>query len=198
MAKENKKPAAQQEVVDVDNISKVVRKDGTASVEITKAVMEQIKKNKDERLQENITVRSLKSEYMRKLKLLQLRKRRHENEITLKYLKESEKLQYQMSGFLLNEDHIAKMGGKDGKLELEVITDYKDGEPVKEKKTFEIKKGEEIWVPGSITCPEYDDICERMRTEEAKEKTKLEKQYDLDKANLESEYPGYFSYSWRW
>jgi hypothetical protein len=198
MAKENKKPAAPQEVVDVDNISKVVRKDGTASVEITKAVMEQIKKNKDERLQENITVRSLKSEYMRKLKLLQLRKRRHENDITLKYLKESEKLQYQMSGFLLNEDHIAKMGGKDGKLELEVITDYKDGEPVKEKKTFEIKKGEEIWVPGSITCPEYDDLCERMRTEEAKEKTKLEKQYDLDKANLESEYPGYFSYSWRW
>jgi hypothetical protein len=198
MAKENKKPAAPQEVVDVDNISKVVRKDGTASVEITKAVMEQIKKNKDERLQNDITVRSLKSEYMRKLKLLQLRKRRHENDITLKYLKESEKLQYQMSGFLLNEDHIAKMGGKDGKLELEVITDYKDGEPVKEKKTFEIKKGEEIWVPGSITCPEYDDLCERMRTEEAKEKTKLEKQYDLDKANLESEYPGYFSYSWRW
>ena len=198
MAEKTKKPAAQQETVDVDNISTVVRKDGTASVEITKAVMEQIKKNKDERLQAQITERSLKSEYMRKLKLLQLRKRRHENEITLKYLKESEKLQYQMSGFLLNEDHIAKMGGKDGKLELEVITDYKDGEPVKEKKTFEIKKGEEIWVPGSITCPEYDDICERMRTEEAKEKTKLEKQYDLDKANLESEYPGYFSYSWRW
>lgn len=198
MAKENKKPAAQQEVVDVDNISNVVRKDGAASVEITKAVMENIKKNKDERLQSLITERSLRSEYMRKLKLLQLRKRRHENEITLKFLKEAEKLQYQMSGFLLNEDHIAKMGGKDGKLEMEVITDYKDGEPVKEKKVFEVKKGEEVWVPGSITCPEYDDLCERMRTEESKEKTKLEKQYDLDKANLESQYPGYFSYSWRW
>lgn len=198
MAKETKKPATQQEVTDVDNISNVVRKDGTPTVEITKAVMENIKKNKDERLQSNITERSLRSEYMRKLKLLQLRKRRHENDITLKFLKEAEKLQYQMSGFLLNEDHIAKMGGKDGKLEMEVIAEYKDGEPVKEKKTFEIKKGEEIWVPGSITCPEYDDLCERMRTEEAKEKTKLEKQYDLDKANLESQYPGYFSYSWRW
>ena len=198
MAKETKKPATQQEAVDVDNISNVVRKDGAASVEITKAVMENIKKNKDERLQSQITERSLRSEYMRKLKLLQLRKRRHENDITLKYLKEAEKLQYQMSGFLLNEDHIAKMGGKDGKLEMEVIADYKDGEPVKEKKTFEVKKGEEVWVPGSITCPEYDDLCERMRTEEAKEKTKLEKQYDLDKANLESQYPGYFSYSWRW
>ena len=198
MAKENKKPATQQEVIDVDNISNVVRKDGAASVEITKAVMENIKKNKDERLQSQITERSLRSEYMRKLKLLQLRKRRHENDITLKYLKEAEKLQYQMSGFLLNEDHIVKMGGKDGKLEMEVIVEYKDGEPVKEKKTFEVKKGEEVWVPGSITCPEYDDLCERMRTEESKEKTKLEKQYDLDKANLESQYPGYFSYSWRW
>lgn len=198
MAKNDKKPAAQQEAVDVDNISNVVRKDGAASVEITKAVMENIKKNKDERLQSQITERSLRSEYMRKLKLLQLRKRRHENDITLKYLKEAEKLQYQMSGFLLNEDHIAKMGGKDNKLEMEVIVEYKDGEPVKEKKVFEVKKGEEVWVPGSITCPEYDDLCERMRTEESKEKTKLEKQYDLDKANLESQYPGYFSYSWRW
>ena len=199
MAKETKntKPAAQQEVADVDNISTLVRKEGVASVEITKNVMEQIQKGKDERLQSQITERALRAEYQRKLKLLQLRKRRKENDITLKYLKEAEVLQYQMSGFLLNEDHIAKMGGKDGKLELEIV-EYKDGEPVKEKKTFELKKGEETWVPASITCPEYDELSEKMRSEESKEKTKLEKDYDRDKANLESQYPGYFSYSWRW
>lgn len=197
----NKKDAAQQQngVVDIDNISNVVRKEGTASVEITKAVMENIQKTKDDQLKEQMTQRSLRSEFQRKLKLLQLQKRRHENNITLKYLKEAEKLQYQMSGFLLNEDHINKMGGKDGKLEMEVITGYKDGNPVREKKTFEFKKGgEEIWVPGSITCPEYDDLSERMVDAERKEKTALEKQYDIDKSNLESQYPGYFSYSWRW
>ncbi len=182
----------------IDNISNLIRKDGTASVEITQAVMENIKKGKDERLQNNIMERALKSEFMRKLKLLQLRKRRAENDITLKFLKQAELLQYQMSGFKLDEEHITKMGGKDGKLELEVITGYKDGEPVKEKKTFTVEKDKEVWVPGSITCPEYDDLCERMRSEEVKEKNALERQYDIDKANLESEYPGYFSYVWRW
>ena len=196
MAKENK-PAAQQQVTDVDSISNIVKKDGTATVEISKSVMESIKKGKDERLQNQITERVLKSEYQRKLKLLQLRKRRAENDITLKYLKEAEKLQYQMSGFLLNEDHIKKMGGKDGKLELAVV-EYQNGEPTKTKKTYEIKKGEETWVPGSITCPEYDDLSERMRSEEAKEKTKLENEHERDKRTLETQYPGYFSYSWRW
>lgn len=198
MAKENKQKAANAEPVNCDNISSVVRKEGTATVEITKAVMENIKKNKDERLQGMITERSLKAEYMRKLKLLQLQKRRKENDITLKYLKEAEVLQYQMSGFLLDGERIAKMGGKDGKLELNIITDYKDGEPVKEKQTFELKQGEEQWVPGSITCPEYDELCERMRSDEAKEKSKLEDQYDRDKRNLQAQYPGYFSYSWNW
>lgn len=197
MAEKTKNPAAQQEVADVDNISSIVRKEGTATVEITKAVMENIKKGKDERLQAAIAERALRSEYQRKLKLLQLRKRRKENDITLKYLKEAEILQYQMSGFLLNEDHIAKMGGKNGKLEMEVV-EYKDGEPTKEKKTFELEKGKEVWVPASITCPEYDELSEKMRSEEAKEKTKLENDYDRDKRNLESQYPGYFSYSWRW
>lgn len=198
MAKDNGKKAAPAEATTVDNISNIVRKDGTATVEITKAVMESIKKSKDERLQAQITDRTLRAEYMRKLKLIQLRKRREENKITLKYLKEAELLQYQMSGFKLDEEHITKMGGENGKLELEVITGYKDNEPVKEKKVFELKKDEEIWVPGSITCPEYDDLCERMKSNEAKEKTALEKQYDLDKDNLQSQYPGYFSYSWNW
>ena len=197
MAKENKKGSS-AEPTNIDNISNIVRKDGTATVEITQAVMEGIKKSKDERLQGMITERALRAEYMRKLKLLQLRKRRAENDITLKFLKQAELLQYQMSGFKLDEDHITKMGGKDGKLEMEIISGYKDGEPIKEKKTFEIKKGEEVWVPGSITCPEYDNLCERMRSEETKEKNALERQYDIDKSNLESQYPGYFSYSWRW
>ena len=197
MTKENKKGSS-AEPTNIDNISSIVRKDGTATVEITQAVMEGIKKSKDERLQGMITERALRAEYMRKLKLLQLRKRRAENDITLKFLKQAELLQYQMSGFKLDEDHITKMGGKDGKLEMEVISGYKDGEPIKEKKTFEIKKGEEVWVPGSITCPEYDNLCERMRSEETKEKNTLERQYDIDKSNLESQYPGYFSYSWRW
>ena len=198
MAKENKNNQQQTAVVDVDNISSVVRKDGIATVEITKAAMDGIAKDKAERIQRQIAERMLQSEFMRKLKLIQLRKRRKENDVTLKYLKEAEILQYQMSGFLLNDEHIAKMGGKDGKLEIEVVEYNKDGETEKVKKTFEVKKGEEIWVPASITCPEYDELCNKMKKEEEKEKTAIEKQYTHDKENLASQYPSYYSWRWDW
>lgn len=196
MAKENK-PQAKPATTDVDNISVITRNGNVPSVDISKSVYEQITKDKDERLTEQIKSRALRSEYMRKRKLLQLRARRRENDITLEYLKKAEILQYQMAGFLLNEDHIAKMGGKDGKLELEVVV-YKDGESSKEKQTFELKKGEEQWVPASITCTEFDDLCEKLKDDEAKAKAKCDADLRKDMQELQAQYPGYFSYSWNW
>lgn len=196
MEKENK-PQAKPATTDVDNISVITRNGNVPSVDISKSVYEQIAKDKDERLTEQIKSRALRSEYMRKRKLLQLRARRRENDITLEYLKKAEILQYQMAGFLLNKDHIAKMGGKDGKLELEVVV-YKDGESSKEKQTFELKKGEEQWVPASITCTEFDDLCEKLKDDEAKAKAKCDADLRKDLQELQAQYPGYFSYSWNW
>ena len=202
MAKEkenkNNSGAAEQGTEVIDNISTIVRNDGKATVDLAKQVTSELQKAKDDRLKEEIKNRVLKAEFRRKTKYLQLRKRRDEAKITKKFLEQAEILQYQMSGFPLDEEHIKKMGGTNGKLELEVITGFKDGEPIKEKKTFELKKGEDVWVPGSITTPEFDLMCDKLEREESAEKVKLEKQYDLDKENLESQYPGYFSYSWRW
>ena len=195
MAKENKPQA--KPATDVDNISIVTRNNNVPSVDISKNVYEQIAKDKDERLTEQIKSRALRSEYMRRRKLLQLRARRRENDITLEYLKKAEVLQYQMAGFLLNEDHIAKMGGKDGKLELEIVV-YKDGEPSKEKQTFELKKGEEQWVPASITCIEFDDQVEKLKDDESKAKAKCDADLRKDLQELQAQYPGYFSYSWNW
>jgi hypothetical protein len=198
MAKDEKKKQQNNAApVDVDNISVITRNNNVPSVDISKNVYEQIAKDKDERLTEQIKSRALRSEYMRRRKLLQLRARRRENDITLEYLKKAEILQYQMAGFLLNEDHIAKMGGKDGKLELEIVV-YKDGEPSKEKQTFELKKGEEQWVPASITCTEFDDLCEKLKDDESKAKAKCDADLRKDLQELQAQYPGYFSYSWNW
>lgn len=198
MAKDEKKNQQNNTAAtDVDNISVITRNNNVPSVDISKNVYEQIAKDKDERLAEQIKSRALRSEYMRLRKRLQLRARRRENDITLEYLKKAEVLQYQMAGFLLNEDHIAKMGGKDGKLELDIVV-YKDGEPSKEKQTFELKKGEEQWVPASITCTEFDDLCEKLKDDESKAKAKCDADLRKDLQELQAQYPGYFSYSWNW
>ena len=201
MAKENKKNEQQGNnaaVADVDNISTLQRNGNVATVELSQKVYADIQKDMDERMIEQIKSRTLKAEYMRRRKLLQLRARRRENDITLKFLKKAEILQYQMAGFQLTEEHIQKMGGKDGKLELEIVK-YVDGEAKKEKQTFTLEKGKEsVWVPASITAVEYDELCGKMQDEEEKERTKSDNELQKDLRELENRYPGYFSYSWRW
>lgn len=192
---DNNKSAA---VVDVDNISKVTRNNNVPTVEITQKVFEDIAKDKNDRLIEQIKSRALQSEFMRRRKLIQLRARRRENDITLTFLKRAEILQYQMAGFKLTSDHIEKMGGKDNKIELEIVKYDDNGEAQKEKATFELKDKEETWVPASITPVEYDDLCEKLKSDEAEAKRKSEAQLNKDLLELESQYPGYFSYRWRW
>ena len=105
MANKNKQQQAQQEqpakVVDIDNISTVTRNNNVPTVELSQRVMADIQKDKDDRLAEQIKTRTLQSEYMRRRKLLQLRARRRENDITKEYLQKAEILQYQMAGFPL-------------------------------------------------------------------------------------------------
>lgn len=192
---QDNKPAA---VVDVDNISKVTRNNNVPTVEITQKVFADIAKDKNDRLVEAIKTRALQSEFMRRRKLIQLRARRRENDITKKFLQQAEVLQYQMAGFKLTTEHIEKMGGKDNKLELEIVNYDENGEPKKEKKTFELVDKEETWVPASITTVEYDDLSEKLKNDEAEAKRKSEAELDKDLKELEAQYPGYFSYRWRW
>lgn len=193
--KQDNKPAA---VVDVDNISKVTRNNNVPTVEVTQQVFADIAKDKNDRLVEAIKTRALQSEFMRRRKLIQLRARRRENDITKKFLQQAEVLQYQMAGFKLTPEHIEKMGGKDNKLELEIVIYDENGEPKKEKKTFELVDKEETWVPASITTVEYDDLSEKLKNDEAEAKRKSEVELDKDLKELEAQYPGYFSYRWRW
>lgn len=191
--KQDNKPAA---VVDVDNISKVTRNNNIPTVEVSQQVFAEIVKDKNERLIAQIKSRALKSEYRRRRKLAQLQARRREGKITLEFLKKSEILQYQMAGFKLTSEHIEKMGGKDGKLELEIVNYDEKGEAKREKQVFELKDKEEIWVPASITCVEYDELSEKLLDEEAEARRKSDAELNKDLKELEADYPGYFSYSW--
>jgi hypothetical protein len=162
---------------------------------LTKQVQEDIQKEKDERKAEALKLRVLKASYRRIQKLLQLRARRRENEITLDTLKKSELLEDSLSGFVLTPDKIKKHGGSENKLELEVIV---NSEGAKEKRVFELKEGEEVWVPGSITVAEYDDKESELTAEERKRMRESDEQLTKELKELRAQYPGYFSYSWDW
>jgi hypothetical protein len=199
MAKENKNNQAQKpEVQDNDNLSKVVRNGNVPTIEMSKNVAAMIQKEKDERLAEKLKSKTLEAEFVRRRKLLQLRARRRESEITKEFLVKAEILQYQMAGFELTEERVAKLGGKDGKVELEIVSYDENGEPIREKKTFEVKKGQSEWVPASITITEFDELSAKNKEDEAKAKAKCDADLRKDMTELEQQYPGYFSYSWRW
>lgn len=196
MAKETKKNESAPVVsVTSENAMEHIRSGNLMTEAITKQVQDEIKKEKDERKASMLKSRVLRAQYRRYVKLLQVRKRRAESNVTLEILKRSELLQDALSGFVLTEEKIKRHGGTGDKLELEVII---DSEGTKEKRTFTLKKGEEVWVPGSITAAEYDDEDDKIVNDERKKMDEVEKNYRKELNELENQYPGYFSYSWRW
>lgn len=191
---ENKKNAPQTEGAQ-DDVMAIIRKGGLIKQAMTQEVEDEIKKEKDDRIKAMLKDRILRADYRRLLKLLQVRLRRAEAEITKDILKKSEILEDRLAGFALTEAKLKLHGGKDGKLSIEVLND----EGVKETKEFTLpKKGEKVWVPGGITITEYDEKFAELKNEEAKRFAEADKTHQNNQDELENQYPGYFRYEWRW
>lgn len=189
---EAKKPVT----VTSENIVDVIRSGNMMTQAISAEAEKRIKEEADERLTESLKCAILKADYMRGLALLQVRNDRKKATITLEKVKKAEILKDKLSGFMLTEDKIEKHGGKNGKLEIEVVSDYEKG--TKEKKTFELKKGEEIFVPGSITLNEYSRELEELQREINKKYQDIQRDYESLRDELQQKYPGYWAYDWRW
>lgn len=191
---ENKKNAPQTEGAQ-DDVMAIIRKGGLIKQAMTQEVEDEIKKEKDDRIKALLKDRILRADYRRLLKLLQVRLRRAEADITKDILKKSEILEDRLAGFNLTEAKLKLHGGKDGKLSIEIIND----EGAKETKEFALpKKGEKVWVPAGITITEYDDKFAELKNEEAKRFAEADKNHQREQEELENQYPGYFRYEWRW
>ena len=197
MAKNEKDKQGKTAVAPItsENVMEVVRKGNLMNQVITKQVNDEIQKEKDERKATLLKNRILKASYRRLLKLIQLRHKRKINEITLETLKKAEILEDQLAGFILTEEKIKTHGGKNGVLEIEVLG--ADG-VTKEKQKFELKEGEEIWVPGSITTVEYDQKSDELVADERKKVYEADRLLDKNTRELQAQYPSYYSYSWDW
>lgn len=199
MAKNEKKGSDKNTAVvapslTTENVMDNLRKGNLMESVITKQVQDEIQKEKDERKAQQLKNRILKASYHRLRRLIQLRARRRESDINLDNLKQAELLEDSLAGFILTEDKIKKHGGKDGKLEIEVVGD--DGK--KTKASFALKEGEEVWVPGSITIAEYDERENELVADMRKKMSESDKQLDKELQELRNQYPGYYSYSWDW
>lgn len=190
---EAKKPAV---AANADNIVDIIRGGNMMTQAISEEAKKRIKEEADERQTESLKVTILKADYMKGLALLQVRNDRKKATITLEKVKKAEILKDRVSGFVLTEEKIEKHGGKNGKLEIEVVVDYEKG--TKEKKTFELKKGEEVFVPGSITLNEYSRELEELQREMNKKYQDVQRDYENWRDELKEKYPGYWAYDWRW
>lgn len=189
---EAKKPA----VATSENIVDIIRSGNMMTQAISAEAEKRIKEEADERLTESLKCAILKADYMKGLALLQVRTDRKKAAITLEKVKKAEILKDKLSGFMLTEEKIEKHGGKNGKLEIEVVSDYEKG--TKEKKAFELKKGEEVFVPGSITLNEYSRELEELQREMNKKYQDVQRDYENWRNELQEKYPGYWAYDWRW
>jgi len=194
MAKKEGKEQTKSAEVTVENVEGIIRGGNLIERSMSENVREKIKKEADERKAEQLKDRILEASFRRLLKLLQLRHKRAVNDITLESVKRSEILEDQLAGFLLTEEKIKKHGGKDGVLEIEVLQN--DG--TKKKETFKLEEGKELWVPGSITCTEYDSAKDDITADERKKVKEADDLLDKNIKELQKQYPGYFSYRWMW
>lgn len=172
-------------VVTVENVMDQIRKGNLVDQALTGKVMEDIQKEKDERKARELKTRVLEASYRRLLALIQVRKRRREEEITLEKLHQAEILEDKLCGFELTEAKIKRHGGKDGKLTV------KDVE-------YAVKKDEKVWVPASITAAEYDDLKRDLDTEINKKMTESEREFNKNKTELTAGFPDYYSWRWDW
>lgn len=183
--KESQAPVVAGHNVSADNAMDFIHKSNLVSILDTKQVREQIAKEEDERKQDILKRTILKASYRRLYALLQIRARRRESDITLDKLKKAEILEDQVAGFILTEDKIKKHGGKDGKLTI--------GET-----TYELKEGEEIWVPAQITVNEYQDKERELTSDTRKKMNESDTQLSKEIGELRTKYPSYYSYEWDW
>lgn len=184
--KENKqetKPAVTNQSYTVDNVMDEVRRGNLMTQALTEQVLEDIKKEKDERKANDLKERILKASYRRVRALIQLRARRRESDITKEKLQRSELLEDQLAGFKLTEDKLKKHGGKDGKLTV--------GESV-----YTLEEGKEVWVPATKTVVEYDDEAREISNDIRKKMSESDKTLQKDIEELRKQYPGWWRYDW--
>lgn len=186
MAKETKKaqtPAVVKEHT-VDNVVELADKKITAEDVMSKEVLEDIKKENDERTKNAMRSRYMQASYNRDKTLIDLRRRRSEDEITKKALILKSDLVDAMMGVDVTPEFMQHHGLKD-KTEGEI--DF-----IGEKR--KVKVGEHI--SPVINYVDYDKKSHEINDQIRKMSSDARKKHDDEMKKVRAAYGDYWSYDW--
>lgn len=204
MAKEdkNKKGAESAPVTDitVDNIREQLGKGTIGTMEMSEAVLAEIKKEKDENTQKEMKKRYQEARYQTIYGLIKLRHERDIADIEHEELTHRDRLARYLMGYKINfEDPKFKHAAKYADIfEKETVdADKKTIEVIMldgKKKTF--KDGETV--PPIINYVTYDELKKEIGKHSDKLTSEANKQFSTDRKNLDAEFGDYYDYSWRY
>ena len=199
MAKEKKDVAAATEVqsTSAENIREQLDNANMGRVELAKAALEKINKDRDERTQEEMMKRFQKAQYRIDMGYLNLRRERDIAKLTQSELAHTDRLARYLMGFEVTEEkikHIVKT--PDVIFEKETVDEKNKTVTVVlisgEKKVF--KMGEQV--PPIIDYVDYDNLYAKIRTYTKKESDKIETEHNDYTKKLRAKYGEYWSNSW--
>lgn len=173
MAKEKKNQSEENKekntVVSLDNIDQVVDKGNLADELMSKAVLEDFQKEKDEKIKNEMKARYGRAKYDQLLSLFKLKKSRAEEAVAKKRLALSNGLILQMMGGTVEEKN--------------TIIDGKYVEP-----------GTKVEI--SINYLQYDELKRKADNDIAKELSEIQDNYYKDRNKLRSGYEGLYRSWW--
>lgn len=199
MAKEKKDVAVATEVqsTSAENIREQLDNASMGRVELAKAALEKISKDRDERTQQEMMVRFQKAQYRIDQGYLNLRRERDIAKITQAELAHTDRLARYLMGFEVTEEkikHIVKT--PDVIFEKETVDEKNKTVTVVltdgEKKTFKV--GEQV--PPVIDYVDYDSLYTKIRDYTRKESDRIEKEHSNYTKKLQAKYGEYWNHSW--
>lgn len=187
-------------VLTEENIVKELEKKNRMDTALTKEMISEIEKQKEDQKKRLVKERFLKATYQRDLSLLQRRFSKRKNEIALYKIRQSGRLVRLLTGFEFTEQILEYAKTKDDVFNIETLNE-KDKTitlvvDIKDNKTETFKLGDEV--PAVIDCVDYDSYITKLNDKIKKMTNEAEAEHNTNVAKLEMAYGDYYNCSWRW
>lgn len=187
-------------VLTEENIVKELEKKNRMDTALTKEMISEIEKQKEEQKKRLVKERFLKATYQRDLSLLQRRFSKRKNEIALYKIRQSGRLVRLLTGFEFTEQILEYAKTKDDVFNIETLNE-KDKTitlvvDIKDNKTETFKLGDEV--PAIIDCIDYDSYIIKLNDKIKKMTNEAEAEHNTNVSKLQMAYGDYYNCSWRW
>lgn len=197
MAKEKQ---TKEVILTEENIVVELEKKNRMTTALTKEMLEEIKKEKDDRIRNQVRSRFLKATYQRDLALLQRKYSKKKSEIALYKIRQTGRLVRFLTGFTVDESTLEYAKTEDDVFKIETLNE-KDktitlvvDKKSSKKETFKV--GDEA--PATIDVVDYDNLLNDLQAKISEMQSKAEEEHNTNCNKLRLAYGEYWNNDWRW